>query len=288
MPPIPKPRIVKRSTVVPISLSYLFSPVAESCSETMPGLLSIPIELRLMIYALLLNPDGSKTLSIRAEDPTLFGATEAATPRKRSKFRIMSDRFRARSILTSYRLTSQADICSSIVCVSRQIHDEAAKFLYSEHAFDFDTDIESIVPFFQDLTPMALASIARVNIVKRALPYVKEFDRCEWRNMCAYMSKNMQLAQLGLGIAGGRPVWWTEAPETFQSEDFRMISDLEGMEWVNEIATITDLHVLDVKAHLAHCPVPTSDAMAFFIHFSSSIETGFAEYLRAQMVVSVA
>lgn len=241
-----------------------------------------------MIYSLLLNPGGSKTLSIRTEDPASFEALEAARPRKRSNFRIMSDRFRARSILTSYHLTSKADICVPVLGVNRQIHDEAAHFLYSAHAFDFDTDIESMIPFFQDLTPFALASIGHVNIVKRALPYAKEFDKCEWKNVCAYMSKNMRLAQLGLGISEGRPVWWKEASEPFQSEEFRTISDLDGMEWVNEVAAITGLRVLDIKAHLAHCPVSTSDAMAFFIQFSSSIETGFAEYLRAQMAVSAA
>ena len=246
--------------------------------------MQIPAEIRLMIYKLLLVNEQERTLSIRTEDPT-----DCASPhlkqRRRSSYRIMADRFRARSIETTYHLPSDLAIYPSILGVNRQIHTEASHVLYSEHIFDFDKDVEAVVPFLQDLTTEARSSIKRIHIVKRALPYLKDFDHCEWRSVCAYLSDSMELVQLGLGVLGGKPASQWEAKETYDKSDFYLISRFEGMEWMNQLAAIKGLQHLDVKAHPQHCPPPMSNAMAFFVTFSASIESGFAEYLRSEMVL---
>ena len=248
-----------------------------------PTFLTLPAELRLAIYDLLLNNHEHKVLSIRSEDPAKYELNKEE--QCRTPYRILSDRFRARSIETSYTLLRNPGIQTAILSVNKQIHREASYVLYSSHIFDFYTDIESVIPFLSDLTPVSLASIKRINITKRALPYVKNFDSCEWRNACEFISKNMELSQLGLGILGGRPAGpWQEA-EHYAKSDFPTITSFDGMDWVDQLVAIKGLQDLEVRAHLQHCPPPQSNAMTFFVNFSASIEKGFAEYLRELMVV---
>lgn len=41
-----------------------------------------------------------------------------------------------------------------------------------------------------------------MNIVKRSLPYTKDFDRCEWRNACAFISQNLRLVGFVAALPG--------------------------------------------------------------------------------------
>ncbi|MCJ1419646.1 hypothetical protein MMC32_006002 [Xylographa parallela] len=200
----------------------------------------------------------------------------------------MSGRFRACSIETTYHLMSNPGLHISILGVNKQIHSEASYVLYSSNIFDFDIDVESVIPFLGDLTLPARSSIKRINITQRALPYIKDFDRAEWRNFCEFISANMRLEQLGLSILGGLPTMQWEAEDLYEKAAFQHITKFEGMEWVKQIASIKGLRKLDIKAHLEHCPPPQSNAMAFFVNFSASIEKGFAEYLKELMVVGIA
>ena len=257
--------------------------------------LEVPAEIRLMIYKLLLLEHDNMTLRIRTEDPSVYKWRKQQM-RRRSKFRYIADRMRSRSAESTYYCLDRSPgyICSTILGVNRQIHTEASHVLYSEHTFDFGTDIESILPFLQDLTPTALSSIKSMNIVKRSLPYTKDFDRCEWRNTCAFISQNLRLVHFDLYVEGGtpslanKPALYRKRESTYSMADFALIAKSdemdENMEWMKHVAAIKELQVLNVKALLQHCPVPGSKAMAFFVNFSASIETGFAEYLRSLMV----
>ena len=246
--------------------------------------LTIPREIRLTIYELLLVNSDTKTMNIRTEDPPEYESRKHQE-RLRSRYhRIMSDQSRERSMETTYRLNHNPGIFSSILGVNRQTHAESAYVLYSEHIFDFNGDLESVVPFLGDLTPCALSSIKRINIIQRA----KDFDRCGWRNACQFISSKMGLVQLGLGISGENPTAQWEAEVVIEKSDFKDISNFGEWEWVQQVAAIKGLQVLDVKAHLQHCPPPETNKAAFFANFSASIETGFAEYLREQMVAPAA
>jgi len=247
-------------------------------------LLSLPAEIRLHIYDLLLVNHDSQIMSIRSEEPAVFEDKKSSN-RRRATYRIMSGRFRACSIETTYHLITKSDIYPSILGVSKQIHDEASHVLYSSHIFDFGKNVESVIPFFRDITPTARLSVRRVNIVQRALPYIKEFDRCEWRSVCKFISENLELTQLGLGILGGVPgAQWTSL-DLYEKTAFEDITKFEGMEWVRQVANIKGLRNLEVKAHMEHCPPPQSNSMTFFVNFSASIEKGFADYLRELMVI---
>lgn len=257
--------------------------------------LKVPAEIRLQIYKLLLSDHDDKTLHLRTENPSIY-AKRKREERHRCKFRYIADRMRNRSAESTYCLENGNDkeLHAAILGVNRQIHNEAAHVLYSGHVFDFGMDIESILPFFQDLTPAALDSIKHMSIMKRSLPYTKDFDRCEWRNACNFISKNVKLTQLDLVVHGGtpslanRPALHWKQTHTYNKSDFGTISKLqemdEDMEWVKHTVAITGLKVLNVKALLEHCPIPGSKAMAFFVNFSASIEKGFTEYLRSHMV----
>lgn len=258
------------------------------------SLLNVPAEIRIIIYKLLLSDHKDKALRIRTEEPSIYERRKREI-RRRSKFRYIVDRMRSRSAESTYCLDrSPGDIHSSILGVNQQIHAEASHILYSEHTFDFGTDIESILPFLQDLTPAALSSMKRMSIVKRSLPYTKDFDRCEWRNACAFVSQKLRLVQLDLYVEGGTPslankpaLYWKQK-STYSKADFALIARLddmdEDMEWMKHVVAIKDLQILNVRALLRHCPIPGSKAMAFFVNFSASIEIGFAEYLRSLMV----
>ena len=258
-------------------------------------LLCVPREIRLIIYKILLSNHHEKTLRIRTEDPSVY-ERRRLEQRQRRKFRFIADRMRSRSAESTYYLVKKPDleIYSSILRVNHQVHSEASHVLYSEHTFDFGQDIESIRPFLQDLTPDALASIKSISMKKRSLPYTKELDRCEWRNACAFISQNMQLQELDLGVYGGTPALagraafhWKQK-NTYSKSDFDFIARFgeaeEQMDWVRELVAIKGLQVLHVRAVLEHCPIPSSKAMAFFVNFSASIEKGFAEYLKSLMV----
>ena len=256
--------------------------------------LKVPAEIRLIMYKLLLSDPKYMILHIRTEEPSIYERCKWEM-RRRSSFRYIADRLRSRSAESTYCLDrSPGDIHCSILSVNQQIHAEASHVLYSEHTFDFGKHIECILPFLQDLTPTAFSSIKRLNIAKRSLPYTKDFDRCEWRNACAFVSQNLGLVQLDLFVEVGTPslankpaLYWKQE-STYSKADFALIARLvemdEDMEWMKHVVAIKGLQVLNVKALLQHCPVPSSKAMAFFVNFSASIEIGFAEYLRSLMV----
>jgi hypothetical protein len=254
-----------------------------------PYLLHVPAEIRLAIYKLLLSNHDDKTLSIRTEDPTLYEQRKHQL-RLRTKYHHISDRFRGRSIRSSYHLRENPGIYPSILGVNRQTHAEAGHVLYSQHIFDFGMDIESAVPFLQDLTPSSRESVKRIGIVKRAIPYSKSFDNCEWQTTCTYISENLQLAQLDLGVLGGVPgsIWGSppgqQEPKEFSMSDFHVITMFENMEWARQLAAIKGLQMLNVKAIMEHCPPPQSSTMTFFVNFSASIEKGFREYMSSVMV----
>ena len=133
--------------------------------------LKVPAEIRLIIYKLLLSDYENMTLRIRTEEPSVYERHKRTL--RRNKFRFIADRMRSRSAESTYCLDKNPGfIHSSILGVNQQIHAEASHVLYSEHIFDFGTDIESILPFLQDLTPAALSSIKHMNIIKRSLPWV--------------------------------------------------------------------------------------------------------------------
>ncbi|GAB7356445.1 hypothetical protein MBLNU459_g7214t1 [Dothideomycetes sp. NU459] len=228
----------------------------------------------------------SITLKIRIEDPAHYEQRRAT--HLRSHFLIRSDRFRARCMRTTYHLLTNPSLEAAILGASARLHAEAAALLYGAYTFDFDTHVEAVVPFLSDLGPLARSRVRSLRLVKRALPYEKDFDRAEWAAACDYLALNLPgLRALALGIVAGKPgpAGWDGVPP-FSKTDLHYMLEMggDGWEWVRDLLGITGLEVLDVEPVVEHCPPPMSMAMARYVRFSASIDGSFAEFLKERMM----
>lgn len=233
------------------------------------------------------------TLRFRTIDPlrhdTRLGKIE--DQHVRTTYSVHCDRFRARCVGTTYHCINNPNLSQSVglLRANRQIHDEVAEMLYGHYAFDFDNHVEAIVPFFQDLTPFSRSCVKSVRVVKRSLAYEKEFDKCEWANAMQCLScpeVGVGLQNLDLGIIAGRPGTgsWDMIP-AYSAQQFGMLKDMEGMEWLRGLLEIKGLQALNVDAIVEHCPpAASSRAMAGYIRFSASIQGGLSEFLRSEIL----
>lgn len=264
---------------------------AAASPRSPPSFLGLPAEIRLAIYEYLLVDPAHQVVSIRSEDHESYARRKrlASTKRLRSSYWVKAGPYRTMSAETSYVLQNGVEIHPAILGVSRQIHAEAAYLLYGSYVFDFSIDVESAVPFFEDRTPIGREAIRRIHLEKRAWPYIRNFDKYEWSTVCAYIAERLRLQYLGLGVFGGKvDENYYMVTKTFEKSDFCEISKFDGMEWVEELVAIKGLQNLDIKTIWEVCPLPCSNGLAFFADFSASIEKGFAEYLRENMLVSAA
>ncbi|KAF2444853.1 hypothetical protein P171DRAFT_285127 [Karstenula rhodostoma CBS 690.94] len=183
----------------------------------------------------------------------------------------------------------------SLLSLNHQIHAEAAKVLYTNYTFSFHTSIEAAVPFFSDLTPVARDAVRHVALTKKGLPYTKEFDRLEWAALCVYLARNVCPSNLILSIIAGRQGddgWDDVAP--ISKDAFALMQRMKkgwgssvggaDLEWVDQLFEIKGLREVNIKALVEHCPPAVSEAMAFWVAFSKSVEGGFGEWVREVMV----
>jgi hypothetical protein len=245
----------------------------------------VPAEVRLMIYDILLDDRGNRTISIRSESTEAY---KAGGQHRRTSYRVLGGNLLRQSQTTTYHVTSDTDFHPNILAVNRKIYEEASQVLYGNHSFDFGGDVEAIVPFLSDLTTSTRSLIEEISLTKMGSVYTRDFDRCEWRNMCSFISQNVQLRKLVLRVTGGRPSsGWIDVQE-YAVADFRTLAGVgfEGVEWIQELIGIRALEELEVIPEIEHCPPSTSSAMSFFQAFSASIEKGFTDYLRSEMLLA--
>ncbi|KAK0266756.1 hypothetical protein LTR35_016834 [Friedmanniomyces endolithicus] len=297
------------------------SPASVEAALKQSPLLRLPAELRIHIYSLLVLPTSptdllpsfqkvhsstqdyfdydkktpatdlpsptdlpAPTLMIRTIDPDSYRRRypDSEPLPTRSKYSVRCDRFRSACKSTTYHCVNLPRIEDhmAILRTNQQIHAECADLLYSSYTFDFDTHVEAIVPFFSDLTAFARGRVKSVRFVKRALAYEKEFDRA---------AAGIRLRKLELGIVAGRPGerGWDRVAR-YDADYFRQSRDgAEGMEWMQYLLQMRGLQELDVKAVVEHCPPTTnSSAMARYVRFSASVEGGFAEFLKGELLGS--
>ena len=267
--------------------------MSDVSNETIAPLFRVPVEIRLAIYRLVTADHEDRVVRIRTEPPSIYEQRRHER-RRRCTFRFNADRIRSRCAESTYyfRRSQCQELHTAVLAVNHKIHAEASHVLYAAHTFDFDMDIEAMLPFLQDLAPASLSAIRRIRMVKRSLPYTKDFDRCEWRSACSFIAESMrsgqlQLKQLDLDVSGGMPSMANKPALTYSESDFGIMSELEemeeDMEWVRHVVRIQGLQVLNVRALFEHCPIPGSKKMEFFVKFSASIEKGFTDYLKSIM-----
>ncbi|KAF2687230.1 hypothetical protein K458DRAFT_296703 [Lentithecium fluviatile CBS 122367] len=295
-----------------------------------PLLLQLPLEIRLIIYEYLLFPslvpssshstsvtnllpdyhtyhsgdsDSPFTLAVRTINPYL-GAHTSRSWRKRSTYHVRTGPFLTTTTPTTYRVLLTPHTAHlrhtipSLLPLSRQIHFEASKVLYSAYTFSFHTSIEAAVPFLSDLTSLSRSYIRSIGITKKGFPYTKEFDRAEWSALCTYISSELCLRKLDLSVVAGRPGdegWEGIKPITVQ--DFELMQRMKrewgteiggvDLDWVQQLFKVKGLRDVGVRALIEHCPGSVSETMAFWIAFSASVEDGFGEWVRGKMVAEV-
>ncbi|KAF2788247.1 hypothetical protein K505DRAFT_286450 [Melanomma pulvis-pyrius CBS 109.77] len=291
--------------------------------------LRLPFEIRLIIYEYLLFPSTTPssgqstsvsnllpdyhtyytgdtdtdafTLTVRTMDPYL-GAHSSRSWRRRNTYHVRTGAFLTTTTPTTYRVlltpytTHLRQTIPSLLPLSRQIHAEAAKVLYSTYTFSFHTHIEALVPFLTDLTPAALAALRHLALTKKAMPYTKEFDRAEWSAACAFLATapGVGLQTLRLDVMAGRPAAGWSGVSPITASDFEVLTRVkkewgsEGggvdLEWVEQLMGVKGLRKLNIRGVVEHCPPPRSEIMAFWVAFSKSIEGGFEEWVRSVMI----
>lgn len=272
--------------------------------------LTLPFEIRLNIYSYLVTPgvdlqrrasgttsytldyhEYEKSSSIPKEGGNVLKFRNTPITAKmirRKQYKVRSGRLRSACQSASYGCHNTPPMHTEVLRVNKQIHNEVAELIYGSYTFDFDTHIEACVPFLSDLTPFSRSCVRRVGIVKRALPYEKDFDRCEWSEMCDVLSTQLTLRELSLGVVAGKPATGWAGISTFKLQDFDVVSRLEEMTWVDEVASIKGLQTIDVRACIEHSPPPESNAMAFFVTFSASVEPIFAQYMSGRLIAQAA
>ncbi|TVY65540.1 hypothetical protein LSUE1_G007811 [Lachnellula suecica] len=253
--------------------------------ENQSPFMLMPSEIRLAVYHLLLNDKNHKTFEIRNEDPEVYQRHDAPT---RTSYRVLGRDLVRQSRPTTYHLITETDLHTSIMGVNRKIYEETSHLLYGGHTFSFGRDIEAIVPFFSDLAQQTKPLIHKISLVKQGSVYSRDFDRCEWSNMCEVLKNDMQIGSLKLVVEGGRPsLGWDGLPE-YSVTDFKTLASVryEALEWVWELLSVKGIQRLEVSSEIHHCPPSHSTAMEFFAAFSASIEKGFADFLQSEMVLA--
>ena len=245
--------------------------------------LRMPSEIRLMIYNILFDNPGQKTFEIRNEDAETY---QRRGIHQRTQYRILGRDLVRQSKPTTYHLITEADIYTSIMRVNQQVYTETTHVLYGGRTFSFGRDIEAIVPFFSDLRSTTRAFIQEISMVKQGSVYTRDYDRCEWASVCDFLQGNMQLKSLKIIIEGGRPALGWDGLPKYTSKDFKTLQSVayDPLEWVWELLRIKGIRNLEIGSEIHHCPPSHSSAMAFFAAFSASIETGFADFLRSEML----
>ena len=146
----------------------------------------------------------------------------------------------------------------------------------------------------------------RIGFTKRSLSNLKRFDECEWRIMCEYVSRHLQLERIDLEVLGlqdpgrsfagdsnddvepsvsvlrgalgrARPIQQRFTPQVFEGND--------RFEWARQLACVKGLREVNVRATMENCFSPGSEVMKFFLAFSPVIETDFARWLRDSIVL---
>jgi len=254
--------------------------------EEQSFLLRIPCEIRLMIYQLLLDDCGQSSFEIRSEPVEKYRRREK---HRRTSYRILGAGMVRQTLKVTYHLASSARLHTNILATNKRIYGEASHLLYGKHSFDFGRDIEAIVPFLSDLTPQTRHLIWKISLTKQGSIYCREFDRWEWSSVCSFIAENLKIRQLVLRVMGIQAPreWPMEGVQQYTISDFRTLASVgfEGLEWVRDLRRITSLEDLEIIPTLVSCPpVRSSTAMAFYTAFSRSIDKGFQDYLRAEML----
>ncbi|KAH8892039.1 hypothetical protein GQ53DRAFT_625957, partial [Thozetella sp. PMI_491] len=172
-------------------------------------LLSVPTEVRLLIYEYLLDDGGNQWLAIRSRADS-EKHKQSCSCRMRSRYLVLDQTIHRRCYETTYQLaTPAAAFDTAIMRTSRRIYAETSYMLYGLHGFDFGGDLAAVVPFLRDRSAHSRQLLRAVALHKQAPVPTREHDQREWANLCRYLGVAAPAAELKLRlrlvIEGGGP-----------------------------------------------------------------------------------
>jgi hypothetical protein len=273
-------------------------------AEQQPRFLGLPKEISLQIYHLLLDDKGQTALEIRNEYPNITKETRCRTNYNLPVYRALRYGCSQHLVRATYYLQLDVEIYTAIMRVNCQIHGETSYLIYGCHTFSFGGDVEAIVPFSSKPNRPLIHEIA---LVKQGPFYSREYDIAEWYDACRFIREHMHVESLKLVVEGGSeslPVQRKEMPGypeySYSVSDYRRFSGekFKLLEWAWELLTIKGIKKLDVKSkvlsdvqfelHLFPLAGPAGISPMhwgyFAVGFGASIETGFADFLRSEMI----
>lgn len=242
----------------------------------------VPAEIRLLVYEFLLDDGGERRLAIRHKAMHQLSGNALSTYR-RSPYRVIAKSFHRQCFETTYHLATKTKMYPEIMAVNRQIHRETSHMLYGLHGFDFNGDIEAVVPFLRDLSPSSRALIQEITIRKDGPMYYCESDRLDWSNMCKYLrGLDRTIPNVRVIVEGGKPSEAWEGAKRLEVSDFRLLNLIkhESMEWISELQKIEGLRQLEIVPQMRYLRQPSTTATLLFAAFSASIDTALVDYLR--------
>jgi hypothetical protein len=256
-----------------------------------PTFLNIPAEIRMLIYDLLLDNSGQKTIAIRnqrREKPKEVPGRPKAL--RRSSYNVLERTFYCRAYEATYGLASSADLHPAILAVNRRVRQEASHHLYGRHAFHFGEDLEAVGPFIEDKTWSTRALVRDITLHKSGLASTAKTDSCDWGSICRSLGALPKLRKLRLVIEGGLPRREWEGPQELSVSDLRLLyaTRHEVLEWVRDLAQVGTLEELEIVASRTAVPTPTNNTTFIFAAFSASIETSLIEFLNELDIPAVA
>ncbi|KAK1978097.1 hypothetical protein LZ30DRAFT_663858 [Colletotrichum cereale] len=247
-------------------------------------LMRIPAEIRMMIYEHLLDDGGERRLAVRNKAMHQLPMDILKTYR-RSQYRVIERSFHRQCFETTYHLASGTTMHPAIMAVNRQIHRETSHMLYGLHGFDFGSDVEAVVPFLRDLTPVSRAAIREITVCKNGPLYYCESDRLDWANMCRYLrGLDKVVPRVRIVVEGGEPAAAWEGPQQLGVSDLRLLALIkhDSMEWIAELQRVEGIEQLEIVPHMRRLRTPGTTSTILFAAFSASIGTALVDYLRSE------
>ncbi|KAL8662943.1 MAG: hypothetical protein Q9202_004266 [Teloschistes flavicans] len=189
---------------------------------------------------------------------------------------------------TTYDLSRHSTLpASGLLTANKQIADELMPIFYGENTFVFD-DLATVVPFLQDRSMIARQHIRSIRLdIELLYNDNHHLDRqVEWIKALRYISRHLDLSELGVYVVDMTYRWWAPAKTCGQKKA-----------WLRVLTEINNLKTLDFfieyggratyREELLDGVEDEDDAewlMEEFNNWMVENETGYRKYLRERMI----
>lgn len=194
------------------SHEFSSAPITSTSGNSYFPFLSLPIEIRLKIYLLLLPPRHHKITTQIPHNGYYFPSTCIPAHAAQSFYPISPDKPEK---LTTYKILSanshidfpNPSIHTCILSVCQKIQEEAEEVLYGNGSstWDFGMNIEAVNPFWSDRSQGARAWVRNLKVA-REIPELKICPGIDvvWENLCELITRELSgLRCLDLTVWGG-------------------------------------------------------------------------------------